>query len=149
VLAAERESVQQSVDSLMKTSNGERQTAGYGGRVTKYKHRFCNTEFVLDVLKAGVGRNCLLVTERFRKNPPRNAIAAPNRCVNSRNAEEWSDFANMMTREDGLLSPASQGTGARESRYAHLFQAPWNQPAGRRPNRSKTASGRAQIESSA
>src|SRR5258707_7814601 len=37
--------VQQSVDTLMRKHMVSDKSAGYGGRVTKYKHRFCNTEF--------------------------------------------------------------------------------------------------------
>src|ERR1700738_4328210 len=37
--------VQQTVDALMKKYMVSNKSAGYGGRVTKYKHRFCNTEF--------------------------------------------------------------------------------------------------------
>jgi uncharacterized protein len=37
--------VQQAVDALMKKYMVSDKSAGYGGRVTKYKHRFCNTEF--------------------------------------------------------------------------------------------------------
>src|SRR6201999_2754487 len=37
--------VQQSVDTLMKKYLVSDRSAGYGGRVTKYKQRFCNTEF--------------------------------------------------------------------------------------------------------
>ena len=37
--------VQQAVDSLMKKYMVSDKSAGYGGRVTKYRHRFCNTEF--------------------------------------------------------------------------------------------------------
>ena len=37
--------VQAAVDALMKKYLVSDKSAGYGGRVTKYKHRFCNTEF--------------------------------------------------------------------------------------------------------
>src|ERR1700732_4402129 len=45
VLELSESEVQQSVDSLMKKHFVSDKSAGYGGRVTKYKHRFCNTEF--------------------------------------------------------------------------------------------------------
>ena len=46
--------VQQTVDSLMKKHMVSDKSAGYGGRVTKYRHRFCNTEFgSLEILPAG------------------------------------------------------------------------------------------------
>src|SRR6202140_5752215 len=37
--------VQQAVDALMKKYLVSDKSAGYGVRVTKYKHRFCYTEF--------------------------------------------------------------------------------------------------------
>src|SRR5271154_6546371 len=45
VLELSEATVQQAVDSLMKKYMVSDKSAGYGGRVTKYKHRFCNTEF--------------------------------------------------------------------------------------------------------
>src|SRR5260370_28327776 len=45
VLELSESVVQQAVDSLMKKHLVSDKSAGYGGRVTKYKHRFCNTEF--------------------------------------------------------------------------------------------------------
>ena len=54
VLELSEAEVQQSVDSLMKKYMVSDKSAGYGGRVTKYKHRFCNTEFgSLEILQAG------------------------------------------------------------------------------------------------
>ena len=43
VLELTEPQVQQSVDTLMKKYLVSDRSAGYGGRVTKYKHRFCNT----------------------------------------------------------------------------------------------------------
>jgi uncharacterized protein YceH (UPF0502 family) len=45
VLELAEAAVQQAVDTLMKKYMVSDKSAGYGGRVTKYKHRFCNTEF--------------------------------------------------------------------------------------------------------
>src|ERR1700722_15599578 len=45
VLELSESTVQQTVDALMKKYLVSDKSAGYGGRVTKYKHRFCNTEF--------------------------------------------------------------------------------------------------------
>ncbi|HEY3850927.1 MAG TPA: YceH family protein, partial [Steroidobacteraceae bacterium] len=45
VLELSEPEVQQTLDSLMKKYMVSDKSAGYGGRVTKYRHRFCNTEF--------------------------------------------------------------------------------------------------------
>src|ERR1700690_3704607 len=42
VLELTESAVQQTVDSLMKKHMVSDRSAGYGGRATKYKHRFCN-----------------------------------------------------------------------------------------------------------
>ncbi|GAC1309022.1 MAG: hypothetical protein NVSMB10_15770 [Steroidobacteraceae bacterium] len=54
--------VQQAVESLMKKYMVSDKSAGYGGRVTKYKHRFCNTEFgSLKFSPQEVGIICVLL----------------------------------------------------------------------------------------
>src|SRR6202050_1583891 len=62
VLELSESEVQQSVDSLMKKHFVSDKSAGYGGRVTKYKHRFCNTEFgSLKFSKQELGIICVLL----------------------------------------------------------------------------------------
>ena len=62
VLELSEAEVQQSVDSLMKKYMVSDKSAGYGGRVTKYKHRFCNTEFgSLKFSKQELGIICVLL----------------------------------------------------------------------------------------
>src|SRR5579871_658716 len=45
VLELSEAEVQSAVDTLMKKYLVSDRSAGYGGRVTKYKQRFCNSEF--------------------------------------------------------------------------------------------------------
>ena len=62
VLDLSEAAVQQAVDSLMKKYMVSDKSAGYGGRVTKYKHRFCNTEFgSLKFSKQELGIICVLL----------------------------------------------------------------------------------------
>jgi len=62
VLELSESEVQQSVDSLMKKHFVSDKSAGYGGRVTKYKHRFCNTEFgSLKFTKQELGIICVML----------------------------------------------------------------------------------------
>ena len=65
VLELSESEVQQAVDSLMKKYMVSDKSAGYGGRVTKYKHRFCNTEFgSLKFSKQELGIICVHVAAR-------------------------------------------------------------------------------------
>ena len=62
VLELSEAEVQQAVDSLMKKYMVSDKSAGYGGRVTKYKHRFCNTEFgSLKFSKQELGIICVML----------------------------------------------------------------------------------------
>src|ERR1700677_5295537 len=57
--------VQQAVDSLMKKYMVSDKSAGYGGRGTKYGHRFCNTEFrPLKVSAQELGTPCVMLRRR-------------------------------------------------------------------------------------
>ena len=65
VLDLSEAEVQQPVDSLMKKYMVSDKSAGYGGRVTKYKQRFCNTEFgSLKFTKQELGVICVMLLRR-------------------------------------------------------------------------------------
>src|SRR5882672_7083623 len=104
--------VQQAVDSLMKKHLVSDRSAGYGGRVTKYKHRFCNTEF---------GIVCVLLLRG--PQTPGELRARTNRLCEFADADEVeATLKNLMAREDGpFIARLPRAAGARESRYAHLF----------------------------
>ena len=75
--------VQQTVDSLMKKHLVSDKSAGYGGRVTKYKHRFCNTEFgSLKFSKQELGILCVLLAARAA-DAGRAALAHSIACASS------------------------------------------------------------------
>src|ERR1700724_4871155 len=62
VLELTEAAVQQAVDALMKKYLVSDKSAGYGGRVPKYKHRFCNTEFgSFKLSKQELGIICVLL----------------------------------------------------------------------------------------
>jgi uncharacterized protein len=114
--------VQQSVDSLMKKHLVSDKSAGYGGRVTKYKHRFCNTEFgPLKFSKQELGIICVLLLRG--PQTPGELRARTNRLCEFADAEQVeSTLRALMTREDGpFIARLARAAGARESRYAHLF----------------------------
>ena len=114
--------VQQAVDSLMKKYMVSDKSAGYGGRVTKYKHRFCNTEFgSLKFSKQEVGIVCVLLLRG--PQTPGELRARTNRLCEFADAEQVeATLRNLMSREDGpFIARLPRAAGARESRYAHLF----------------------------
>jgi uncharacterized protein len=114
--------VQQTVDALMKKHMVSDKSAGYGGRVTKYKHRFCNTEFgSLKFSKQELGILCVLLLRG--PQTPGELRARTNRLCDFADASEVeAALKSLMTREDGpFVARLARAAGARESRYAHLF----------------------------
>jgi uncharacterized protein YceH (UPF0502 family) len=114
--------VQQSVDSLMKKYMVSDKSAGYGGRVTKYKHRFCNTEFgSLKLSKQELGIICVMLLRG--PQTPGELRSRTNRLCEFADADEVeATLRNLMSREDGpFIARLGRAPGARESRYAHLF----------------------------
>jgi uncharacterized protein len=122
VLELSESDVQQTVDSLMKKHLVSDRSAGYGGRVTKYKHRFCNTEFgSLKFSKQELGILCVMLLRGAQT--PGELRSRTNRLCEFADAEEVeATLRNLMTREDGpFIARLPRAAGARESRYTHLF----------------------------
>jgi uncharacterized protein YceH (UPF0502 family) len=122
VLELSEAAVQQAVDSLMKKYLVSDKSAGYGGRVTKYKHRFCNTEFgSLKFSKQEFGIICVLLLRG--PQTPGELRARTNRlCEFADSDQVEATLKNLMAREDGpFIARLPRAAGARESRYAHLF----------------------------
>jgi uncharacterized protein len=122
VLNLSEAEVQQSVDTLMRKYMVSDKSAGYGGRVTKYKQRFCNTEFgSLKFSKQELGIICVMLLRG--PQTPGELRSRTNRLCDFADAEEVeTTLRNLMSREDGpFIARLSRAPGARESRYAHLF----------------------------
>jgi uncharacterized protein len=122
VLELTESAVQQTVDALMKKYMVSDKSAGYGGRVTKYKHRFCNTEFgSLKFSKQELGILCVMLLRG--PQTPGELRARTNRlCEFADAGEVEAALKSLMTREDGpFVARLARAAGARESRYAHLF----------------------------
>ncbi len=122
VLELSESVVQQAVDSLMKKHLVSDRSAGYGGRVTKYKHRFCNTEFgSLKFSAQELGIICVLLL-RGPQTPGELRARTNRMCTFTDAAHVEATLANLMAREDGpFIARLPRAPGARESRYAHLF----------------------------
>jgi hypothetical protein len=122
VLELAEAAVQQTVDGLMRKHLVSDKSAGYGGRVTKYKHRFCNTEFgSLKFSKQELGILCVVLLRG--PQTPGELRARTNRlCEFADAAEVEAALQSLMTRQDGpFIARLPRAAGARESRYAHLF----------------------------
>ena len=104
--------MQQAVDSLMKKYLVSDKSAGYGGRVTKYKHRFCNTEFgSLKFSKQEVGILCVLLLRG--PQTPGELRARTNRLCDFADANEVETaLKNLMSRDGWTVHrPAGQSRG--------------------------------------
>jgi uncharacterized protein len=114
--------VQQSVDTLMRKHMVSDKSAGYGGRVTKYKHRFCNTEFgSLKFSKQELGILCVMLL-RGPQTPGELRSRTNRLCEFADAGEVESALKGLMERADGpFIARLPRAAGARESRYAHLF----------------------------
>ncbi len=120
VLNLDELQVQDTVDALAHRNLAAEVTLG--GRVTKYKHRFCNTEFSqLHLNKKELGIVCLLLL-RGPQTPGELRSRAGRLCEFSEVAEVESTLLRLREREDGpFIFRLEREPGKRESRYAHLF----------------------------
>jgi uncharacterized protein len=122
VLELPESAVQQTIDALMKKHMVSDKSAGYGGRVQKYRHRFCNTEFgPLKFSKQELGILCVLLLRGAQT--PGELRTRTNRLCEFPDAEAVeSTLRNLMSREDGpFIARLPRASGERESRYTHLF----------------------------
>lgn len=95
--------------------------SGFGSRVNKYAHRFCNTEFgELKLSEAELALICVL----FLRGPqtPGELRSRSQRLYNfSDVAEVESTLDEMAQRNPALVQKLPRQAGKRESRYLHLF----------------------------
>lgn len=113
--------VQETVDGLIKKRLVSEKT-GFGSRVTKYQHRFCNTDFGdLTFSERELGIICVLLL-RGPQTPGELRIRSERLCEFADVNETESVLKRLMEREDGpFVVRLPREAGKRESRYAHLF----------------------------
>ncbi len=95
---------------------------GYGGRSTRYRHRFCNTEFgSLSFSPFELGVICVLLLRG--PQTPGELRQRTNRLCDFADVEAVEEALNgLMTRGDGpFVARLPRAPGERESRYTHLF----------------------------
>jgi uncharacterized protein YceH (UPF0502 family) len=122
VLELSETDVQQAVDSLMKKYMVSDKSAGYGGRVTKYRQRFCNTEFgPLKFPPQQLGILCVLLL-RGPQTPGELRSRTNRLCEFSDAQQVETALQALMEREDGpFVARLARAAGEREARYGHLF----------------------------
>ena len=118
VLELKETVVQETVDGLIKKFLVSR---GYGSRVTKYQHRFCNSEFgTLQLSEKATS----IICELFLRGPqtPGELRSRTERLCKFEDVNEVEAvLTSLMVREEPLVVKLPREPGKRESRYAHLF----------------------------
>ena len=118
VLELKEAAVHEAVDGLIKKYLVSRIE---GNRVTKYKHRFCNSEFGTLQLSE---RATAIICELFLRGPqtPGELRTHTERLCHfdDVNAVE-AELKKLMDREEPLVAKLPREPGKRESRYTHLF----------------------------
>ncbi len=121
VLNLPEATVQQLVDQLIKKRLASEQS-GYGNRVPKFQHLFCNTNFgTLKFSPQELGVVCELFL-RGAQTPGELRSRASRLCRFGDVSEVEAVLHSLATREDGpYVIRLAREPGRRESRYAHLF----------------------------
>src|SRR3569833_2810636 len=125
--------VQRTLDDLSK-KHLIMERSGFGSRVPKYQHRFCNTEFgtlKLDPQELAVVCELLL---RGPQTPGELRSRAARMAPFSDVSEVEAALTRLGEREDGpFVVRLAREPGRRESRYAHLFSGEVHETAEEHP----------------
>ena len=121
VLELDEPTVQDTIDALIKKGYVSEKT-GFGSRVTKYQHRFCNTEFgTLKLSDQELGIVCVLLL-RGPQTPGELRTRAERLCRFQDIHEVESALDQLMQRDDGpFVTRLPREPGKREARFAHRF----------------------------
>jgi uncharacterized protein YceH (UPF0502 family) len=121
VMDLDEATVQRTVDELIKRYLVSDHT-GYGSRVTKFQHRFCNSEYgTLRFSPQELGIVCELLL-RGPQTPGELRSRASRLCRLNDVTEVEAALKQLAVREDGpYVARLPREPGKRESRYVHLF----------------------------
>jgi uncharacterized protein len=121
ILDLDERTVQQTVDALAR-KHLILEKSGFGSRVPKYQHRFCNTGFgapAFTPLETAIVCELLL---RGPQTPGELRTRASRMAEVADVSEVESALANLASRTDGpFVVQLPREAGRRDSRYAHLF----------------------------
>jgi uncharacterized protein YceH (UPF0502 family) len=121
VLNLDEAAVQDTLDALMK-KHYVTDKSGFGTRVTRYQHRFCNTEFgTLKFSDQEIGVVCVLLL-RGPQTPGELRTRTERLCKFHDVGEVEATLEQLVQRDDGpFVMKLPREPGKRESRFAHLF----------------------------
>jgi uncharacterized protein len=142
VLDLDESTVQDTVDALMK-KHMVSEKSGFSSRVTKYQHRFCNTEFgPLKFSDQELGIVCVLLL-RGAQTPGELRTRTERLCKFQDTHAVEATLEQLTRRDDGpFVVKLAREPGKRESRFAHLFCGePEARPAAEQGNAAPAISG--------
>jgi uncharacterized protein YceH (UPF0502 family) len=122
VLSLDERTVQDGVEGLVK-KHLVLEKSGFGSRVPKYQHRFCNTGFgSFEFTPVQTAIVCELLV-RGPQTPGELRTRVPRMAqLSEGGAEIESALEDLATRPDGpFVKQLPREPGRRDSRYAHLF----------------------------
>jgi uncharacterized protein YceH (UPF0502 family) len=129
VTSADEAAIQTTLDHLIR-KHLVIEKSGFGSRVPKYQHRFCNTEF--GPLKF-TPQELAIVCELFVRGPqtPGELRTRAARMASfSEVVQVETALESLSSRADGpFVVRLPREPGRRDSRYAHLFSGPVTIPA--------------------
>lgn len=113
--------VQALVDGLMKKHLVTDRSGGFGGRVARYRHRFCNTQFGdLQLSAHEVAILCELML-RGAQTPGELRSRASRLAAFGEVSEVDGALEDLAAREEPLVARLAREPGKRESRWMQLF----------------------------
>lgn len=121
VMQLDEATVQDTVTALTKKGYVI-EKSGFGSRVAKFRHRFCNTEFSpLQFSDQELGVVCVLLL-RGPQTPGELRARTDRLCRFEDVREVEATLEGLMARDDGpFVARLAREPGRREARYAHLF----------------------------
>ncbi|HEY6371039.1 MAG TPA: DUF480 domain-containing protein [Candidatus Sulfotelmatobacter sp.] len=129
VMAADEAAIQTTLDHLTR-KHLVIEKSGFGSRVPKYQHRFCNTEFgPLKFTPQELAIVCELLV-RGPQTPGELRTRAARMASFSEVGQVETALESLSSRADGpFVVRLPREPGRRESRYAHLFSGAITIPA--------------------
>ena len=129
VMSADEGAIQTTVDHLIR-KHFVIEKSGFGSRVPKYQHRFCNTEFgPLKFTPQELAIVCELLV-RGPQTPGELRTRAARMAPFSEVGEVETALESLTSRADGpFVVRLPREPGRRDSRYAHLFSGAVTIPA--------------------